>query len=74
MRCYACSRPTPPRQRYCSRCRFYVVGRKEQLKRRAAMREAYDPALDAYRDHWSGVPIIHDRVCSLEHASLDHSH
>ena len=57
MRCYACSRPTPPRQRYCSRCRFYVVGRKEQLKRRAAMREAYDPALDAYRDHWSGVPL-----------------
>jgi hypothetical protein len=72
MRCYACARPTPPRQRYCSRCRPYVVGRKEQLKRRSAMREAYDPASDAYRDHWSGVILDGKDRTDPFHMGFDH--
>jgi len=48
------------------------VGRKEQLKRRAAMREAYDPALDAYRDHWSGVPLDGKDRTDPFHMGFDH--
>ena len=48
------------------------MGRKEQLKRRAAMREAYDPAHDAYRDHWSGVILDGKDRTDPFHMGFDH--
>jgi len=72
MRCYVCGRETPPRQRYCDRCRIVIVGRKEQLKRRAAMREAYDRDLDGFRDHWSGVLLDGKDRTDPFHMGFDH--
>ena len=55
MRCYVCGKETHPRQRYCDRCRIFVTDTKEQMKRRAALREAYDQDHDGFRCHWSGI-------------------
>jgi len=57
MRCLVCSKPIPPTRHYCDRCAKYFAVRRDQLKRRAALRAAYDPDIDAFRCHWTRVPL-----------------
>ncbi len=56
MKCVVCQRRARPRSIYCGRCRL-LVRRDEFLKRRAALIEAYDRSVDAFRCRWSSVVL-----------------
>jgi hypothetical protein len=56
--CAICARPTiSPWSPYCARCRGHLYNRPENAKRRAALVAAYDRDLDAFRCHYSRVPL-----------------
>jgi len=72
MRCYVCDTETRPRQRYCDQCRIFFRRHRENLKRRTALREAYDRDNDAFRDHWSGVILEEKDQTDPFHLCFDH--
>ena len=72
MRCYVCQNETPPRQRYCDRCRLFFRGERDGMKRRAALREAYDEAHDGFRCYWSGVLLEERDMNDPFHLCFDH--
>jgi len=68
--CFVCSRPST--RRYCDRCSRLLGIRHDSTKRRAALREAYDRDLDAFRCHWSRVPLDERDPRDPFHISFDH--
>jgi hypothetical protein len=72
MRCYVCGRETPPRQRYCDKCRRFIVDEHEQLKRREALRAAYDADIDGFRCHWCGAILEERDRWNPFHLCFDH--
>jgi len=58
--CYVCKKQTPWKDKYCARCLAFIKHKREKLKRRAAMRSAYDRDADAFRCSWTGV-ILEER-------------
>ncbi len=71
MECCICEKETPPRRIYCDRCRA-LLGARDRLKRRAALRRAYDRSADAFRCHWSGVLMTEMGRSDPFHLCFDH--
>jgi predicted nucleic acid-binding Zn ribbon protein len=57
MECCVCDKDIPPQRHYCDRCRDLLRTTKDHMKRRMALRAAYDPSIDAFRDNWSHVEL-----------------
>jgi hypothetical protein len=55
--CYVCGKQTPPHDKYCGRCLALIKNKQEKLKRREAMRKAYDKEVDGFRDFWTDVVL-----------------
>ncbi len=72
MRCYVCDVETPPMHRYCDRCRTFFKTRRENTKRRNALREAYDRTCDGFRCYWSGVVLDDRDSIGPFHPCFDH--
>ena len=72
MRCYVCGRETPPRQRYCDRCRLFFMAGYDNAKRRAALIAAYDKARDGFLCNWSGVLLEERDHADPFHLCFDH--
>jgi hypothetical protein len=68
--CLVCSRPST--RSYCDRCSRLLGIRHDSTKRRLALREAYDRDLDAFRCHWSRVPLDERDPRDPFHISFDH--
>ncbi len=61
MVCPVCRHPALPRSYYCARCRPLIVGHRNASQRRAALREAHDWDLDAFRYGYSrALPYFGD--------------
>ena len=71
MECCICEKETPPRKRYCDRCRT-LVGSNDRTKRRAALRMAYDRSADGFRCHWCGVLLEEEDYADPFHLCFDH--
>ncbi len=71
MECCVCEKETPPRRIYCDRCRT-LVGNNDRTKRRPALRRAYDREVDAFRCHWSSVPMNERGRSDPFHLCFDH--
>lgn len=72
MRCCVCQKDTPPRHRYCDRCRYHLRIERELVKRRNALKEAYDRDLDAFTCHWCGVVLEERDMADPFHLCFDH--
>ena len=72
MRCLVCSNPSLPGRWYCARCYPYFVNRHDNLKRRVALREAYDPDLDGFRCRYTRVPLEETDARDPFHLTVDH--
>ena len=55
MNCVVCRHPAAPRSRYCARCRPLILRTHGPGVKSRALRQAYDPRLDAFRCQRSGA-------------------
>ena len=75
MRCLVCSKPSLPGRWYCARCYPYFVNRHDNLKRRTALREAYDPGLDGFLATSPASPSRSTTISAIdgiEHLLFEH--
>jgi hypothetical protein len=71
--CVICSRPTvSPYIPYCTRCRDFFAPNREQMKRREALKTAYDRENDGFRCHLSGVLLEERDINDPYHLFFDH--
>ncbi len=72
MTCCVCRGKTRPNHRYCDRCYSFIRGDDDKLKRRAALRDAYDEDHDGFRCKWSNVLLEERDLASPFHLCFDH--
>jgi hypothetical protein len=72
MNCYVCGKKTLPRHRYCDRCAYHLRVERELVKRRNALKEAYDRDLDAFKCHWCDVVLEERDIDDPWHLCFDH--
>ena len=72
MNCVVCRHPAASRSRYCARCRPIILRVHGPGVKSRALRQAYDPRLDAFRCQRSGALLVLDEPTDPFQFRWDH--
>jgi hypothetical protein len=70
--CIICKKAPVPHTRYCARCHRLADAPDFSKARLEALIEAYDPVLDAFICHYTGLPLNLDDPSSPLYLNFDH--